>query len=108
MKSENDAVKSVESVDTAGENGTRRRPGGLVAGILFGVFIGAAVALLFAPERGEKTRGQVRRRIHSMRQDALEGIDRAGSVTRKELRRRRRQLQAKLERARERAREIGE
>jgi gas vesicle protein len=74
-----------------------------MAGILFGAFLGAAFALLFAPERGEKTRGRLRRRMRSLGEGAREGIDRAGSRTREELRRRQRRIRAELQRARERA-----
>ena len=80
-----------------------RRPAGLVAGIIFGAFLGAGLAVLFAPERGDKTRGRLRRRMHSLREDAREGIDRAGSLTREELRRGKRRFRAELARARERA-----
>ena len=76
---------------------------GFIVGILFGAVLGAGLALLFAPERGEKTRGRLRRRMRSLREDAREGIDRAGSRTREELRRRQRRIRAELERARERA-----
>jgi gas vesicle protein len=74
-----------------------------VAGILIGAVVGAGLALLLAPDRGEKTRGRLRRRMHSLREDAREGIDRAGSLTREELRRGKRRFQAELARARERA-----
>ena len=80
-----------------------RRPAGFVGGIILGAFLGAGFALLFAPERGNKTRGRLRRRMHSFREDAREGIDRAGSRTREELRRRERRFRAELARARERA-----
>ncbi len=79
------------------------RTAGFMAGILFGAFLGAGLALLFAPERGDKTRGRLRRRMRSLRDDAREGIDRAGSRTRDELRRRQRRIRAELQRARERA-----
>jgi gas vesicle protein len=79
------------------------RTAGFIAGILFGAFLGAGFALLFAPERGEKTRGRLRRRMQSLREDAREGIDRAGSRTREELRRRQHRIRKELERARERA-----
>ena len=82
-----------------------RRPTGFSAGILLGVVIGAACALLFAPERGDKTRSRLRRRVRSLGEDARNGLDRAGSRTRKELLRRRRRLRAELERVRERARD---
>jgi gas vesicle protein len=65
--------------------------------------MGAAFALLFAPEQGEKTRGRLRKRMRSLGEGAREGIERAGARTRKELRRRQRRIQAELERARARA-----
>ena len=80
-----------------------RRPAGFVGGIILGAFLGAGLALLFAPERGDKTRGRLRQRMHSLRDDAREGIDRAGSLTREELRRGKRRFRAELARARERA-----
>jgi gas vesicle protein len=86
----------------------RDRPGvsthgtaGFIAGILFGAFLGAGFAL--APERGDKIRGRLKRRMRSLRDDAREGIDRAGNATRKELRRRQRRIRAELARARARA-----
>jgi gas vesicle protein len=85
------------------EDPATRGTAGFVAGVLFGAFLGAAIALLFAPERGEKTRGRFARRLKSLKEDAREGIDRASERTKKELRRRRRMLEAELERARERA-----
>jgi gas vesicle protein len=76
---------------------------GFVAGVLFGAFLGAGFALLLAPERGEKIRGRLKRRMRSLRDDARSGIDRAGNATRKELRRRQRRIRAELARARARA-----
>jgi gas vesicle protein len=76
---------------------------GFMAGILFGAFLGAGFALLLAPERGEKIRGRLKRRMRSLRDDARDGIDRAGNATRKELRRRQRRIRAELARARARA-----
>jgi len=92
-----------EPVDEASEHGPVRSSAGFVAGALFGAVLGAGIALLLAPERGEKTRGRLRRRMHSLSEDAREGIDRAGSRTLEELRRRERRFRAELARARERA-----
>jgi gas vesicle protein len=86
-------------------SGSSRRPTGFSAGIILGVILGAGIALLFAPERGQKTRKHLRKRVRSLGEDALEGIERAGSQTRKELLRRRRRLRAELERVRERAKD---
>ena len=64
--------------------------GGFAAGVLFGALIGAGLALVLAPERGDKTRRRLRRRLERLREDAAEGIGRAGELTRRELVRRRR------------------
>lgn len=91
--------------DDAAVHSASGRGAGFVAGMLFGAFLGAAFALLFAPDRGEKTRGRFAQRMKALREDALEGIDRAQARTRKELRRRQRRIQAELARARDRAEE---
>ena len=81
------------------------RIGGFAAGIFFGAMLGAGIALLFAPERGDKTRRRLQQRLHQLREDAGEGLDRVSTRTRKDLARRRRQIEAGLERAAERARD---
>src|SRR4051812_39744011 len=50
----------IETIDSS------RGAAGFTAGLLLGVVLGAAVALLFAPEQGEKTRGRLRRRVQSL------------------------------------------
>jgi len=84
--------------DPRGEAGPVRR--GFAAGIVIGVVLGAGLALLFAPERGETTRRQLRRRLARLREDAEAGLERAGKRTRRELARRRRQIEDGLERRR--------
>jgi gas vesicle protein len=108
MKTE-DSSEELREDAAALDLGATGRPG-FLAGIVFGAFLGASLALLFAPDEGQKTRGRLRKRIRSLREDALEGIDRASDRTRKELRRRRRQLRqrrlmAELERAKAKASE---
>jgi gas vesicle protein len=78
---------------------------GFLVGIVFGAFLGAGLALLFAPERGGKTRKRIRNRMRELQSDAVDSLDRAGSRTSKELSRRKRRLKLELERLRERARE---
>jgi gas vesicle protein len=78
---------------------------GFVAGIVFGVFLGAGLALLLAPERGGKTRRRLKNRMRALQSDAMDTLDRAGRSTSKELSRRKRRLKLELERLRERARE---
>ena len=92
------AVPSVHEMEGRGRTG-------FVSGFLLGVLMGAGMALLFAPERGEKTRGRLRRRMRVLSEDAREGLDSASSRTRTELARRKKRLKAELEQIRERARE---
>ena len=101
MKSDDLPVEATR--DNEGVNVSTHGVAGFVAGVLFGAFLGAGFALLLAPERGEKIRGRLKRRMRSLRDDARSGIDRAGNATRKELRRRQRRIRAELARARARA-----
>jgi gas vesicle protein len=48
--------------------------GDFVAGFVFGAFVGAVLALLFAPSRGEELRDQIREK-------SIELKDRAGDLT---------------------------
>jgi hypothetical protein len=79
--------------------------GGFAVGVVFGAFLGAGIALLFAPERGEKTRRRLGRRLRSLRDEAGDQLERAGKRTGRDLLRRRRRLEAGLERAASRARD---
>ena len=92
-----------EAVTTPEIGETAHGRAGFVAGLLFGVFLGAGLALVLAPDRGENTRRRLRRRMGMLREGALESLDEAGSRTRKELHRRKKRLRAELERIRERA-----
>jgi gas vesicle protein len=74
-------------------------PAGFAAGLIVGALVGASVALLFAPDRGDRTRRAVRRKLQELRAEAAEGLERAGKVTRKDVLRRRRRLRAQVERA---------
>lgn len=78
---------------------------GFAAGLVVGVVLGAGIALLFAPERGSRTRSQLSRRLRRLREDAADELERAGGRTRRDLRRRRERLQARLSRAADRARD---
>jgi gas vesicle protein len=94
-----ESSNDIEATDSS------KGPGGFAAGLLFGVVLGAGLALLFAPEQGQKTRGRLRRGMRSLGEEAREGIDRAGARTRKELLRQKRRLRAELERVKERAKD---
>lgn len=73
------------------EDDGSRGLGGFAAGVVFGALLGAGLALMFAPERGDKTRRRLRRRLERLREDTTEGLERAGEMTRREVLRRRRE-----------------
>jgi gas vesicle protein len=85
-----------ESENHAGE---RAGPAGFAAGLVVGALLGASFALLFAPDRGDRTRRAVRKRLGQLRDEAAEGLGRAGRITRKDVLRRRRRLQEQIEKA---------
>ena len=90
-----------ESDDTAGGGGGSG-VAGFAVGILLGVLLGAGVALLYAPDSGDRTRRHLKRGIRRLRDEAEDGLDRAGAHAarvRKELTRRRRKLEAGIDRA---------
>jgi len=62
--------------------------GGFAAGIAFGVLLGAAIALLFAPAQGQVTREKLRRRLDDVREYAEDEFDDLRKRARKQLRRR--------------------
>ncbi|HSB55515.1 MAG TPA: YtxH domain-containing protein [Gemmatimonadales bacterium] len=47
--------------------------GSFLAGIVIGAAVGAGVALLLAPESGERTRRAIRKRVRGLREDAADG-----------------------------------
>ena len=61
--------------------------------MIFGALIGAGIALMFAPESGEKTRRRLRRRLERLREETAEGLERAGASTRRDLARRRKRVE---------------
>jgi hypothetical protein len=65
MKTEETPAELGEDTSTAAL--ASRTGAGFLAGIVFGVFLGAGLALFFAPDRGDKTRNKLRRRMRSRR-----------------------------------------
>ena len=97
MMGEHEEQESETESETNAEE--RVGPAGFAAGLVVGALLGAAIGLLYAPERGDRTRRAVRRRLERLREDAAEGLGRAGRLTRKDVLRRRRLLQDRLEKA---------
>jgi len=91
---ENDETMDQDPDD--GETDARLRPlGGFAAGVVFGALLGAGIALMLAPDRGDKTRRRLRRRLERLREEATDGLER-----------RRRRAEAGLGRAVDRAKDI--
>lgn len=89
-----------EPFEGARHNGTDTSPdgsSGFLAGVVCGALVGASLALLFAPERGDAVRRRLRRRLRRLGGDAREGLDDVTGRARREMLRRRR-LREGLER----------
>jgi gas vesicle protein len=54
-----DRLGADEPPDLPGD-GSEGRMGGFAGGVVFGAILGAGLALLFAPDRGDKTRSRLR------------------------------------------------
>jgi gas vesicle protein len=102
---ENEETITEVAEDPSSSAAASRTGAGFLVGIVFGVLLGAGLALAFVSDRGTETRKRLRRRMRSLREDALESIDQAGTRTRDELRKRQRRIKAELERIRDRAKE---
>jgi gas vesicle protein len=80
-----------------------------VVGVVVGAFIGACIALLVAPARGTVVRRRLGRRARELSERAgegiREGIGDAADRARRDLIRRRRRWQARLDRLAQNARE---
>ena len=100
-----DRGRSGEKND-GGQGGGGGGIAGFAMGVVFGALLGAGLALLYAPDRGDKTRRDLKRRLNRLREDAEDGLGRASDRARNELVRRRRRLEAGIDRAAERARDV--
>ncbi len=69
---------------------------GFIGGLFLGALIGAGVALLVAPERGDVTRRRLRKRVRDVSEDAREQLGDWRGDAERELRKHRRKLQRRL------------
>lgn len=102
MATENNDLDGAKDMDSPP---TGRGLAGFIVGVAFGALLGAGVALLFAPNRGEKTRRRLRKRLRELQEGAVDGLGRAGDLTRRELARRRHQLQTGVDRVASKAKD---
>jgi hypothetical protein len=71
---------------------------GFLGGLLVGALVGAGVALLLAPERGDVTRRRIRTRLYDAADDAKDQMDEWRDSAERELRRGRKKLSKRLHR----------
>lgn len=69
---------------------------GFVGGVLLGTVIGAGIALLVAPERGEVTRRRIRTRLEDLRDDARDQLDDLRDEAQQQVRRQGRKVRRRL------------
>jgi hypothetical protein len=74
---------------------------GLLGGLVIGALIGAGVALLVAPERGDVTRRRLGRRVRELTADARDQIDGLRDGAEREVRRQKRRIRRRLRTARD-------
>lgn len=76
------------------------------AGILLGALVGAAVAVLFAPQAGSRTRRELGSRIRQLRDDTEDRWDDAKRDLKRQVTRRRKKAKKQLKRAADGARQV--
>jgi hypothetical protein len=69
---------------------------GLLAGLVIGAFVGAGVALLLAPERGDVTRRRIRTKFSDVTDEARDQFEGWRDQAERELRRRQRKVRRRL------------
>jgi gas vesicle protein len=75
-----------EILDTEQPDDTAVRGGGVfVAGLAIGALVGAAAALLLAPDSGRITRQRLKLRLHDLREDAVDELRDGGRKLRRRL-----------------------
>jgi gas vesicle protein len=79
---------------------------GFAAGILLGAALGAGVAVLFAPDKGSRTRRRLGQRMRDLRENAEERIDDAREDAGRTLTRQRRRIRGAVKRTAGRARNV--
>ena len=107
-----DETEQDEELDELEEAGDDDEEGGwdtgpFVAGLVVGAAVGAGLALLFAPAPGRTTRRRIRRRIATLEAEAVDRMEDAGKVVRREFKDRKEALRDRIERGIERVEELG-
>jgi gas vesicle protein len=74
-----------EATGEAGDRGVA----GFVTGLIVGALVGAGLALLFAPSRGDRLRRRLGRGARELRERARDELERAARHARREIARRR-------------------
>ncbi len=88
------------------EETQHRVAAGFAAGILLGALVGASVALLFAPDKGSRTRRRIGQGVRDLRERAEEKIENVREEAGRELGRQRRRIRGAVRRTKGRARDL--
>ena len=91
-----DDDEDVEEIEITGKESSGLL--GFAAGLLVGLIVGAGVAILAAPERGDVVRRRIRRSVQDFGDDARHRIDDLTDQAGHEFTRHRRRLQRRLKR----------
>jgi hypothetical protein len=89
-----------EDLDDIGEYPPALGVRGFFVGVLVGAVVGAGVALLVAPDRGEVVRRRIGRSWRDLQDDARDQLDDWRGEARREVRKQKRRLRRKLTRGR--------
>jgi gas vesicle protein len=97
-----DELLDADEDDEEGEEGEAEERGRsstltFITGMVLGGLVGAAVALLVAPERGEITRKKLKRFARRFRHDASERLEDVRDAVGKELARRKKRMREQIE-----------
>jgi len=88
------------------EETQHRVAAGFAAGILLGALVGATIAVLFAPDKGSRTRRRIGRSVRDLRERAEDKIEHVREDAGRELGHQRRKIRGAVARTRGRARDI--
>lgn len=91
-----DEERSDDELEDLVEHGGSSGTLGFIGGLLLGAVIGAGIALLVAPERGEVVRRHIRTRVQDMQDGARDRLDDWREEAGAQLRRKRRKLRRRL------------
>jgi len=77
-----------------------KNAGYFIGGLLAGAAIGATIALLYAPQKGEDTRRQIKAKIHELEEELIQMRDKLkekGGELKEDIKRKIQEIEARIE-----------